>query len=82
MQMLEDAPGVGAGSGAVVEVRDVVGGHLAFGALVGSSPDAVSCFCPLLAGYVHCGRDSPVSRCAVGSPNIFAQGSFLGRYGC
>ncbi len=69
MQMLEDAPGAGAGSGAVVEVRDVVGGHLAFGALVGSSPDAVSCFCPL-----HCGRGSPVSRCAVGAANLFAQG--------
>ena len=32
MQMSDDAPGVGLRSGAVVEVRDVVGGHPDFGA--------------------------------------------------
>ncbi len=83
----------GLGSGAVVEVRDVVGGRLVFGVLVGSHLDAVSCFGPLPGGCGHSSRGSPAFRCVVrsllrgprsgpGAPFLLARGSFSDRYGC
>lgn len=86
MQMSEAAQGAGVGSGVVVEVRDVVGGHLASSALVGSDRVVVFCVCPRLAGYVHCGRGNLSFRCAVGgrlgAPFLFARGLSSGRCGC